>query len=184
MHLWCKTSQNIWPLFSKYLPLHHLTPEWWNGRHEGLKIPWPLRLYEFESRFRHFPSVELLSRREFFAVPIPLYMYMGRYCPKEGKNDEKQTYYFVRVWNLICQHCKIVESCLLVRTRMCARLPTAMLFFCCHKCHTPTNRWTKNSRKFSETQEEKHAFRYLFHRTNPTRIILLLTFVLRKVTMT
>ena len=57
MHLWCKTSQNIWPLFSKYLPLHHLTPEWWNGRHEGLKIPWPLRLYEFESRFRHLPSV-------------------------------------------------------------------------------------------------------------------------------
>ena len=115
----------------------------------------------------------------FFAVPIPLYMYMGRYCPKEGKNDEKQTYYFVRVWNLICQHCKIVESCLLVRTRMCARLPTAMLFFCCHKCHTPTNRWTKNSRKFSETQEEKHAFRYLFHRTNPTRTTSLLTFVLR-----
>ena len=57
MRLWCKTSQNIWPLFSKYLPLHHLTPEWWNGRHEGLKIPWPLRLYEFESRFRHLPSV-------------------------------------------------------------------------------------------------------------------------------
>ena len=22
------------------------------------------------------------------------------------------------------------------RTRVCARLPTAMLFFCCHKCHT------------------------------------------------
>ena len=27
--------------------------EWWNGRHEGLKIPWPLRLCGFESRFEH-----------------------------------------------------------------------------------------------------------------------------------
>ena len=22
------------------------------------------------------------------------------------------------------------------RTRVCARIPTAILFFCCHKCHT------------------------------------------------
>ncbi len=132
MHLWCKTSQNIWPLFSKYLPLHYLTPEWWNGRHEGLKIPWPLRLYEFESRFRHFPSVELLSRREFFCYPLHLfapYMYMGRYCPKEGKNNEKLTYYFVDVRKLICQLRKMIVFALLARTRMCARLPTAMLFF-------------------------------------------------------
>ena len=57
MFLSYKTSKNIWPFFLKSLPLHHLTPEWWNGRHEGLKIPWPLRLYEFESRFRHLPSV-------------------------------------------------------------------------------------------------------------------------------
>ena len=28
-------------------------PEWWNGRHEGLKIPWPLRLCGFESHFRY-----------------------------------------------------------------------------------------------------------------------------------
>ena len=32
--------------------------EWWNGRHEGLKIPWPLWLCGFESRFEHRkPSV-------------------------------------------------------------------------------------------------------------------------------
>ena len=149
MHLWCKTSQNIWPLFSKYLPLHHLTPEWWNGRHEGLKIPWPLRLYEFESRFRHFPSVELLSRREFFCCSYTPYMYMGWYCPKEGKNNEKLTYYFVDVWKLICQPYKMIVYALLVRVRTCARLPTAMLFFCCHKCHTPRKKGQKNSRKFS-----------------------------------
>ena len=96
MHLWCKTSQNIWPLFSKYLPLHHLTPEWWNGRHEGLKIPWPLRLYEFESRFRHFPSVELLSRREFFCCSYtPLYVY-GVILPQRGKKQRKTDILFCR----------------------------------------------------------------------------------------
>ncbi len=32
---------------------HLLMLEWWNGRHEGLKILWPLRLCGFESRFEH-----------------------------------------------------------------------------------------------------------------------------------
>ena len=27
--------------------------EWWNGRHEGLKILWPLRLCGFESHFEY-----------------------------------------------------------------------------------------------------------------------------------
>lgn len=27
--------------------------EWWNGRHEGLKILWLLQLCGFESRFEH-----------------------------------------------------------------------------------------------------------------------------------
>ena len=63
-----KTSKNIWPFFLKSLPLHHLTPEWWNGRHEGLKIPWPLRLYEFESRFRHLPSVGFPAEGIFCAL--------------------------------------------------------------------------------------------------------------------
>ena len=31
--------------------------EWWNGRHEGLKILWPLRLCGFKSRFEY--SVKL-----------------------------------------------------------------------------------------------------------------------------
>ena len=178
MHLWCKTSQNIWPLFSKYLPLHHLTPEWWNGRHEGLKIPWPLRLYEFESRFRHFPSVELLSRREFFLLFLsPPYMYMGWYCPKEGKNNEKLTYCFVDMWKLICQPCKIIVYDFLVRVRTCARLPTAMLFFCCHKCHTPRKKWTKKQPEIQWNARNKTLFPILFHRTNPTRITSLLIFI-------
>ena len=168
MHLWCKTSQNIWPLFSKYLPLHHLTPEWWNGRHEGLKIPWPLRLYEFESRFRHFPSVELLSRREFFCCSYtPLYVY-GVILPQRGKKQRKTDILFCRCVEIDILVLQNGTFSLLVRVRTCARLPTAMLFFCCHKCHTPRKRSTKNSRKFCEMQDVKRAFRYLLQRTNPT----------------
>ncbi len=144
MHLWCKTSQNIWPLFSKYLPLHHLTPEWWNGRHEGLKIPWPLRLYEFESRFRHFPSVELLSRREFFLLFLsPPYMYVGRYCPKEGKNNEKLTYYFVDVWKLICKPCKLSY---VVFSYVCVRARTFQQR-CCFFAVTSVTRREKSGQK-------------------------------------
>ncbi len=29
--------------FALGIPLGHLMQEWWNGRHGGLKIPWPLR---------------------------------------------------------------------------------------------------------------------------------------------
>ena len=34
-------------------------PEWWNGRHEGLKIPWALRPCGFEPRFRYEKSPTL-----------------------------------------------------------------------------------------------------------------------------
>ena len=45
------------------------------------------------------------------------YMYMGRFVPKEGKNREKVTFYFVDAQKLIYQPCKIVLFSLLVRTR-------------------------------------------------------------------
>jgi len=64
------------------------------------------------------------------------YMYMGRFVPKEGQNREKVTFYFVGVLYLTHQHYKTISFNLLVRTRMYARLPTAMLIFCCHKCHS------------------------------------------------
>ena len=36
------SRSQIWDFRKKTLPLHsHITPWWWNGRHEGLKIPWP-----------------------------------------------------------------------------------------------------------------------------------------------
>ena len=35
------------------IPVSARRLEWWNGRHEGLKILWPLRLCGFESRFEY-----------------------------------------------------------------------------------------------------------------------------------
>ena len=39
----------LWKFFEK-MNIKRM-PEWWNGRHEGLKIPWSLRPCGFESRF-------------------------------------------------------------------------------------------------------------------------------------
>ena len=47
------SALKICGIIKKCLPLHTGAPEWWNGRHEGLKIPWPLRLCGFESHFGH-----------------------------------------------------------------------------------------------------------------------------------
>ena len=44
----------------------------------------------------------------------------------------------------------------LSRPRICARIPTAMLFFCCHKCHTQGENWRKidgKRRNLEEIQE-------------------------------
>ena len=149
MHLWCKTSQNIWPLFSKYLPLHHLTPEWWNGRHEGLKIPWPLRLYEFESRFRHFPSVELLSRREFFCCSYtPLYVY-GVILPQRGKKQRKTDILFCRYVEI---DMPTLQNDCIWSSRTCAyvRAPSnSDVVFLLSQVSHAEKKGTKNSRKFS-----------------------------------
>ena len=40
------------------------------------------------------------------------------------------------------------------RTRVRARIPTAMLIFCCHKCHTRRKIRRKNSSKFSRNAEK------------------------------
>ena len=44
--------------------------EWWNGRHEGLKILWPLRLCGFKSRFEYdmlyVTPCKITACKEFF----------------------------------------------------------------------------------------------------------------------
>ena len=49
---------------------------------------------------------------------------------------------------------------LLARTRS-AHLPTAMLFFCCHKCHTGNEKEGEKERKIREKRrDEKSVFHY------------------------
>ena len=45
----CKT------FIQRFESARRLQPEWWNGRHKGLKIPRPKRLYRFKSGLRHHP---------------------------------------------------------------------------------------------------------------------------------
>ena len=65
-----KLALVVWPIALFSLSLHaHNRPGWWNGRHEGLKIPWPLRSCGFESRSGHtlpdvFASESVLFFRE------------------------------------------------------------------------------------------------------------------------
>ena len=93
------------------------------------------------------------------------YKYMGRYCPKEGKNREKVKFFLHGVLFLLCVcsiiHCLWWAICFISRGEIKVRwqngerfsrvrasrtFPTAVLFFCCHKCHT----WGKKERKREE----------------------------------
>ena len=51
------------------------------------------------------------------------------------------------------------------RTHIRARIPTAILIFCCHKCHTRRKIRRKNSSKFSrnaeKSQKKRHKTRIL-----------------------
>ncbi len=55
---------------------HHgiLMQEWWNGRHGGLKIPWPLRLCGFESHFLYFECIVELSAMHSFSLSYPCHI--------------------------------------------------------------------------------------------------------------
>ena len=45
-----------------------------------------------------------------------------------------------------------------------ARLPTAMLIFCCHKCHTKEENGKEKRYFFGKKKEQKACFSLLFHR--------------------
>lgn len=93
---------------------------------------------------------------------------MGRNKPKEWKNCGKTTFHYRASLILLSPHSKyfyitilsilpplafaylsllIYSLCLstsIPRARICARIPTAILFFCCHKCHIQRKSWWKN----------------------------------------
>ena len=106
------------------------------------------------------------------AISMRLYKYMGRYGPKESKNRQKVKIFLLMLpilLALFCRNC-VLERCesqegkregsleaALSRTRS-ARIPTAMLFFCCHKCHTRTKIVEKKAEKFTGESDEKRVF--------------------------
>ena len=49
-----------------FLYLHYSSPGWWNGRHAGLKILWPLRLCGFKSRSGYPEAQEVKLASCFF----------------------------------------------------------------------------------------------------------------------
>ena len=53
----------------------------------------------------------------------------------------------------------------LARTRS-ARLPTAMLFFCCHKCHTRNEKGREKNEKSEKNEEMKSLFFTIFPSKN------------------
>ena len=46
----------------------------------------------------------------------------------------------------------------MLHARVCARLPTAMLIFCCHKCHTKEKFWWKNRPFWEGRKRNKNDF--------------------------
>ena len=95
---------------------------------------------------------------------------MGRYPPKEGKNRRKVHFFLSihKIWNTdIAKQShflnpsfgsQIGDERFLAYTRKRARLPTAILFFCCHKCHTRDRSEKRSWQKYRKRREEKHRF--------------------------
>ena len=73
-----KLALAVWPIALFSLSLHaHNRPGWWNGRHEGLKIPWPLRSCGFESRSGHTLPDVFASESVLFFLENIVHMHTG-----------------------------------------------------------------------------------------------------------
>ena len=93
----------------------------------------------------------------------------GSIQPQRGKNQGKSDKIFFYTIFLRSVDDKTLHRCtFLSRTRVHARLPTAMLIFCCHKCHTRRKIRRKNSSKFSQDTEKS---RKKGHKTRILRCI-------------
>ena len=179
MQLFCSHSH------TRSLPFSHLLP---NFRYT-FTTPFHCSLIVFfVSAVSHMSNI----------CPTSPYKDMGRYSSKEWKIKEKVTKYFSvqpilhiaddkssikcnfknkmparkgkitgnYLFNTITFHCSIEVP---LRTRVHARLPTAMLIFCCHKCHTRRKIPRENSSKLSKIAEispktklKTHLFRCIF----------------------
>ena len=71
----------------------------------------------FEVGFRRERDIEM----RYALLGACPYMYMGRYCPKEGKNGEKLRFYFLTALNLIVRLVKMVELLFVIRAESTGR---------------------------------------------------------------
>ena len=70
----------------------------------------------------------------FVSLPICIWVDMP---PKREKSRKKWQNIFLKLYFAWCSWQNDASSCFsFLRTRVRARLPTAMLIFCCHICHT------------------------------------------------
>ena len=90
--------------------------------------------------FQHHHSkcrINLFLPLLFVSLPICIWVDMP---PKREKSRKKWQNIFLSLCFVWWSWQNGASSCFSVsRTRVCARLPTAMLIFCCHKCHTRGN---------------------------------------------
>ncbi len=90
--------------------------EWWNGRHEGLKILWSLRPCGFKSRFEHF-GVKPVNRRalhffnafHLFPINYRIFASMNRLKPARTTLHTNFAILFVKYSRYICIECNILH---------------------------------------------------------------------------
>ena len=109
--------------------------------------------------FQHHHSkcrINLFLPLLFVSLPICIWVDMP---PKREKSRKKWQNIFLKLYFAWCSWQNDASSCFsFSRTRVRARLPTAMLIFCCHKCHTRGKFGGKNRANFGGRKKEKNDF--------------------------
>ena len=109
--------------------------------------------------FQHHHSkcrINLFLPLLFVSLPICIWVDMP---PKREKSRKKWQNIFLKLYFAWCSWQNDASSCFsFSRTRVRARLLTAMLIFCCHKCHTRGKFGGKNRANFGGRKKEKNDF--------------------------
>ena len=109
--------------------------------------------------FQHHHSkcrINLFLPLLFVSLPICIWVDMP---PKREKSRKKWQNIFLKLYFAWCSWQNDASSCFsFSRTRVRARLPTAMLIFCCHKCHTRENLEGKPEQILEGRRERETTF--------------------------
>ena len=108
------------------------------------------------------------------------YKYMGRYGGKEGKNSDKVRIFFDEmpkmislldkmdwIWLAKCDYSELMEARSFWVVVDCSRVcvacahSTAILIFCCHKCHNSVRKGKEKGTKGGQKKREKLHFSML-----------------------